>query len=82
MEVIMTDEVMQEILDIARNAGMEIEPITTEDVAPILNVEGGDKCLRCGKWFPYDCIVGPGVYKVINSSKKYCSSLCKETHSH
>ena len=77
----MDNKVINEILDIAKDAGMKTEPITLEMIKPLLDIESGDICKRCNKWFFYDYTQKPGELPIIlNSNEEYCSKLCKEIY--
>ena len=75
----MTDDVMNEILAIAKDAGMKTNTVTVEMIKPLLDMDIGDICKKCSKWFKYDYIQNPGkLPTILNANEEYCSEVCKE----
>ena len=75
----MTDDVMNEILAIAKEAGMKTSTVTVEMIKPLLDMDIGDICKKCSKWFKYDYIQNPGkLPTILNANEEYCSEVCKE----
>ena len=76
---------MDEIEKIAKDVGIilepiyHVEPITAKDIKPLLDMELGNLCKRCDKWFGYAYTQEQGELPVIlNGTEEYCSKLCKE----